>query len=380
MSSGGAAGTRPPHVDFMNKLASIVVVTLGFLGSLSAQDLHFADLGDCVLENESVIKNCQVGYRTFGALNADRSNAVLFPTWFSGRTEALAEYIGPRGMIDSSEHFVISVGAFGNGVSSSPSTSRTQQGDAFPEFTVGDMVTAQYRLLTEALHVRRLRAVVGISMGGMQAFQWVTAYPRFADRVVAIAGSPRLGAYDSLLWQAELNAIERALAAHSDSRRARAMAMSAAAELHELALRTPAAFNAANKPENVDALISQRSADLVLGMDPLDWASQVRAMLSHDVYRAFGGSLQPVAQLATGKLLVVVSKQDHMVTPGPALAFAEAANAETLVIEGDCGHLIFECDNGKVTAKVREFLAPDPTSAQPPSPQPAGNRVVDPSK
>ena len=86
-------------------------------------------------------------------------------------------------------------------------------------------------------------------------------------------------------------------------------------------------------------------------------------------------SEQRAAQVATGKLLVVVSSQDHMVTPGPALAFAQAANAETLIIEGDCGHLLFECDNGKVMAKVREFLAPEPTS-----PQPAGNRVVDPRK
>ena len=237
------------------------------------------------------------------------------------------------------------------------------------------MVKAQYRLLTEVLHIRRLRAVVGISMGGMQAFQWAAAYPRFVDRVVPIAGSPKLGAYDALLWQSELNAIERALATHPDSRRARAMAMSAAAELHELALRTPAAFNVANKAENVDALIRTKSADLVLSMDPLDWASQLRAMLSHDIYPPVGGSLQRAAQVATGKLLVVVSSQDHMVTPGPALAFAQAANAETLIIEGDCGHLLFECDNGKVMAKVREFLAPEPTS-----PQPAGNRVVDPRK
>lgn len=364
----------------MRKLASIVLLALGFLGDLRAQTLHFADLGDCVLENQSVIQNCQVEYRTFGSLNADRSNAVLFTSWFSGNTEGLKGHISPTGLLDSSEHFVIAVGAFGNGVSSSPSTSRIQPDDTFPRFTIRDMVTAQYRLLTEVLRVTRLRAVVGISMGGMQAFQWATAYPRFIDRVVAIAGSPRLGSYDRLLWQAELNAIERALTAHPDSRRGRAMAMSAAAELHELALRTPAAFNTTTKPENVDALIGKKSADLVLGMDPLDWASQLRAMIGHDIYHTFGGSLQRAAQFATGKLLVVVSKQDHMVTPGPALAFTEAAQAETLVIEGDCGHLLFECDDGEVTAKVREFLAPEPTSTQPPSTQPTGNRVVDPRK
>ena len=356
----------------MKMLASVVVLTLTIFGSLSGQALRFADLGDCQLENETVIKNCRVAYRTFGALNDDRSNVVLFPSWFSGTTEDLARFIGPRSMVDSSEHFVIAVGAFGNGVSSSPSNSPLQ-GGAFPEFTIGDMVTAQHRLLTEVLGIRHVRAVVGISMGGMQVFEWVTSYPRFMDQAVSIVGSPRLGAYDVLLWQAELNAIERALAAYSDARQARAAAMSAVAELHELALRTPEAFNAANQSAHVEAIIAKKSADLILRADPHDWASQLRAMMTHDISRGSGISMERIALPAKGKLLVIVAEQDHMVTPGSALEFAQAAQAETLVVDGDCGHLVFECDDGKVAAKVREFLARNRGSLQP-----AAQRVVDP--
>ena len=357
----------------MKKLASVVVLTLATFGPLSGQALRFADLGDCNLENESVIKNCRVAYRTFGALNADRSNVVLFPSWFSGTTEDLARFIGPRAMVDSSTHFVIAVGAFGNGVSSSPSNSLSQGGGAFPEFTIGDMVTAQHRLLTEVLGIRHVRAVVGISMGGMQVFQWLTSYPRFMDQAVSIVGSPRLGAYDVLLWQAELNAIERALAAYSDVRQARAAAMSAVAELHELALRTPGAFNAANQAAHVEVLIAKKSADLILRADPYDWASQLRAMMTHDISRASGGSMDRISLPVKGRLLVVVAEQDHMVTPGSALAFAQEAQAETLVVDGDCGHLVFECDDGKVAARVREFLAQNLGSLQP-----ADQRVVDP--
>ena len=357
----------------MKMLVSVVVLTLTIFGSLSGQALRFADLGDCQLENESVIKNCRVAYRTFGALNDDRSNVVLFPSWFSGTTEKLARFIGPRSMVDSSEHFVIAVGAFGNGVSSSPSNSPTQGGGAFPEFTIGDMVTAQHRLLTEVLGIRHVRAVVGISMGGMQAFEWLTSYPRFMDQAVSIVGSPKLGAYDVLLWQAELNAIERALAAYSDARKARAAAMSAVAELHELAIRTPEAFNAANQAEQVEALIAKKSADLILRADPHDWASQLRAMMTHDISHGSGISMERIALPVKGKLLVIVAEQDHMVTPGSALEFAQAAQAETLVIESDCGHLVFECEEGKVAAKVREFLAQNRGSLQP-----ADQRVVDP--
>ena len=357
----------------MKMLASVVVLTLTIFGSLSGQALRFADLGDCQLENDSVIKNCRVAYRTFGALNDDRSNVVLFPSWFSGTTEDLARFIGPRSMVDSSEHFVIAVGAFGNGVSSSPSNSPTQGGGAFPKFTIGDMVTTQHRLLTEVLGIRHVRAVVGISMGGMQAFEWLTSYPRFMDQAVSIVGSPKLGAYDVLLWQAELNAIERALAAYSDARKARAAAMSAVAELHELAIRTPEAFNAANQAEQVEALIAKKSADLILRADPLDWASQLRAMMTHDISHGSRISMDRIALPVKGKLLVIVAEQDHMVTPGSALEFAQAAQAETLVVDGDCGHLVFECDESKVAAKVREFLAQNRGSLQP-----ADQRVVDP--
>ena len=214
----------------------------------------------------------------------------------------------------------------------------------------------QHRLLGEVLGITRLRAVVGISMGGMQVFEWTVANPRFAEKAVSIVGSPRLDAYDLLLWRAELNAIERALAAHTNPRRARAAAMSAVAEMNELALRTPANVNRVFARDGIGTMLAKSSADLVLRNDPYDWAAQLRAMISHDVSRRFGRSLDRAVEQLAAKLLVIVSEDDHMVTPQAALAFAEASKAETLRIKGDCGHLIFECDGGQVAQRVRRFL------------------------
>src|SRR5512136_2305187 len=138
-------------------------------------ELLLADLGDFRLENGQVIKDCRLGYRTFGTLNKSRSNAILFPTWLAGTSEDLVTlgFIGPSKIADTSRYFVIAVDAFGNGVSSSPSTSSKQPGRSFPEFSMRDMVKAQHLLLTKHLHLKQLYAVIGISMGGMQAFQWV---------------------------------------------------------------------------------------------------------------------------------------------------------------------------------------------------------------
>jgi len=66
-----------------------------------AQELKFAELGDFRLESGEVIHDCRIGYRTFGKLNAEKSNAVLFPTWFTGNTAALQPLFGSGKLVDT---------------------------------------------------------------------------------------------------------------------------------------------------------------------------------------------------------------------------------------------------------------------------------------
>ena len=148
-------------------LFSIITILITTTVAQPQETQKYADLGDFPLENRQVICECRIGYRTFGTLNPEKSNAVLIPTWFSGTTKALEEYIGSGKMFDSTNFFIIAVDAFGNGVSSSPSNSTVQSGSEFPEFSIRDMVNAQYKLLTQELHLTKLYAVMGISMGGM---------------------------------------------------------------------------------------------------------------------------------------------------------------------------------------------------------------------
>src|SRR5687767_10979585 len=158
-----------------------------------------AALGTCPTQSGDTIPDCRIAYRTFGALNANRDNAVLIPTWFTGRSADWVPLLGSSGLVDSTKFYVIVVDALGNGASSSPSNTTLPAGSHFPAISIGDMVQTQYRLLTEHLRVARLHAVVGGSMGGMQAFEWGVAHPEFVDRLVAITGSPQLAAYDRIL-------------------------------------------------------------------------------------------------------------------------------------------------------------------------------------
>ena len=169
---------------------------------------QFAELGDLNLRGGGVIHDFRIGYRTLGKLNADRSNAILWPTWLGGRTEDLLPFVGPANVVDTGKYFVILVDSIGNGASSSPSNSKAQPLMKFPEYSIHDMVESEYRLATEVLHLSHLHAVIGMSMGGMQAFAWAVLYPDFIDLVIPMAGSPQSTSFDKLLWNTEIDAIE----------------------------------------------------------------------------------------------------------------------------------------------------------------------------
>ena len=156
----------------LRSLSSSTVLLLTALSNLIGQELKVANLGKCELVSGEVIRDCRLGYRTVGTVAPDSSNVVLFPTWLSGTSERILALLGPEGLIDTSEYLVVVVDAFGNGVSSSPSNSTAQSDSEFPRVAIRDMVRLQRRLLTEHLGVSHLKAVVGVSMGGMQAFEW----------------------------------------------------------------------------------------------------------------------------------------------------------------------------------------------------------------
>jgi homoserine O-acetyltransferase len=331
-------------VGFSFQLLSIAVL---------AQEEQFASLGDFKLGSGEVIRDCRVGYRTFGKLNRDKSNAVVFPTWASGTTEQLKSNIGPGKLIDSEKYFVIAIDALGNGVSSSPSNSRLQPRMSFPKFTLRDIVETQHELVTKILHLNHVRAVAGVSMGGMQTFQWMVAYPEFMDKAIPIVGSPRLASYDLLLWQAQIDAIMNDSGWNNGNyttNPSRVLQF----EFGELLLTTPDNYNRQVTREQLfDRLRNEESNP---GFDANDKIRQAQAMMALDVSKSFNGSMERAAGAVKASVFVIVARMDHVVTPGPALEFARLLDARTLVLEGDCGHLAPSCEWQKVNPAVAEFL------------------------
>src|SRR5260370_23750674 len=108
---------------------------------------QFAELGDLKLQGGAVIQDFRLGYRTLGKLNAQKSNAILWPTWLGGKSQDLLQFLGTGKVVDTSLYFVILVDAIGNAVSTSPSNSKLQPIMKFPTFTIRDMVETEHRLV-----------------------------------------------------------------------------------------------------------------------------------------------------------------------------------------------------------------------------------------
>lgn len=312
-----------------------------------------ASLGVCRLASGATLPDCRVAYRSYGRPNADRSNVVLVPTYFAGRSEDHAFMLGTY--VDTTRFQVIVADALADGHSSSPSTTPAASRAAFDALTIADMVEAHRRLLVEHLGVRRLRAVVGISMGGFQAFEWAVRHPGFADAVVSIVGTPRPTPSDRLLYQAIAGSAELA----SRSGAPAEAAWTQASRLEAWVMRTPAALD-----DSGSAWVARDVATLARAYREQRWslddyAAQMHAVARHDVAAPFGGDLTQAARAVRARLLVVHSPDDRMVSAAPSAEFARLAGAETLVVRSACGHALFWCDAERVGAAVRDFVARD---------------------
>jgi homoserine O-acetyltransferase len=339
-------------------LTTLVLLPLALLPlALHGQDLKTASIGDLQLENGQTIRDCKVAYRTFGTLNGQRSNAVLFPTWFSGTSKDLAGLIGPGKLLDSPGSFIITVDALGDGQSSSASNSPLQPRMNFPKFSIRDMVESQHRLLTQVLHISHLRAVMGISMGGMQTFQWITAYPGFMDRAIPIVGSTKLTSYDLLLWNSEEHAIETDPTWMQGNYKTIPRGMSVVADIHALALSSPDDWVAKTTPQEFPAKFAAIEESGGRTFDTNDWLRQLQAMIGHDVFRGYGESPQKAAGAVRAQVLVIVSRHDHMVNPHPALEFAKLIHAQVIELEGTCGHIATGCETAEFAPAITRFLA-----------------------
>jgi homoserine O-acetyltransferase len=161
------------------------------------------------LESGATLPSAHLRYATYGTLNRARDNAILLPSHYMADSHGYEWLIGPGKALDPARYFLIATELFGNGHSSSPSnTAEPLHGPRFPVTTIRDNVEATRRLLTERLGITHLRAIIGFSMGGQQAFQWAVSHPRFADRIVVTSATAKTWPHGIVRLEGQIAAIE----------------------------------------------------------------------------------------------------------------------------------------------------------------------------
>ncbi|MEO8740090.1 MAG: alpha/beta fold hydrolase [Casimicrobiaceae bacterium] len=286
-------------------------------------------LGDLRLESAEAIVDYRQSYVTHGQLNAERSNAILICASLSGTHHRLDFLIGPGKALDPATWFIIATDPIGNGLSTSPSNSSTQPEMRFPRFVLRDMVSAQHRLLTEHLAIDHLHAVIGASMGGMQALQWAVSHPAFIDTIVAMTPMAKSSPWAVLVTETARSCLladpawngERFTATPERGWRAYAGLMGA------LATRTPAALDFlrghANAHRWFEEIVTQQRA---VALDPHDYLYQSWAYAVHDVgtTAAFAGDTAAALASIRARTLVLAPSLD-LFNPVEAARVAAAA-------------------------------------------------------
>ncbi|UFH58699.1 homoserine O-acetyltransferase MetX [Sulfurovum mangrovi] len=158
------------------------------------------------LESGRILEPYEIAYETYGELNEERSNVILICHALSGSHHAAGLYEGDRkpgwwdGLIgdgkaiDTTKYFVICSNTIGSCFGSTGPMSDNYPSEEpyrlkFPVVTIKDMVRAQMHLLSNHLGIYHVRAIIGGSMGGMQALQFAVDYPNFADEIISLAAT-----------------------------------------------------------------------------------------------------------------------------------------------------------------------------------------------
>ncbi len=358
---------------------------------------QFVGIGAMTLERGGKLPSVRIAYETFGALNESRSNAVLVahaltgdshvaggpgpghPTagWWSG-------LVGPGKALDTDRWFVVAPNMLGGcqGTTGPASTAPdgSEWGARFPFVTIRDQVDA-HLALSDTLGIDRWAAVIGGSMGGMQALEWAIGYPERLERV-AILAAPALSTADQIAvnsLQLEAIRMDPAFAEgnyydgadgegpHRGLALARRMALLNYRSSTELNDRFERSWQSGLSPLGgggryaVESYLDFHGNKFTRRFDANSYLALAEAMNSHDIGRGRGGTAAALARV-TARALVLGIDSDRLFPIADQVVIA-AGLSTTLdgdrapqVISSQFGHDGFLIEDGSVGAQIARLL------------------------
>lgn len=148
-----------------------------------------------------VLSEVKIIYKTYGKLNSDKSNVILYPTSYGAQHSDIEWLIKPDSILDPSQYFIIIPNMFGNGLSTSPSNHPgCNLAESGCYFTHLDNIRAQKQLL-DYLEIDKLALVYGWSMGAQQAYHWGALEPERVEHIAAICGTAKTTDHNKIFLQ-----------------------------------------------------------------------------------------------------------------------------------------------------------------------------------
>jgi homoserine O-acetyltransferase len=349
------------------------------------------------LESGGRLEGVEIAYKTYGRLNADRTNAVLIchaltldqhvasPHPQSGKPGWWSRMVGPGRPLDPQRHFIICSNVIGGCMGSTgPSSNDPKTGKAygltFPVITIADMVRAQAMLL-DSLGIQTLFAVVGGSMGGMQVLQWAADYPDRLFSAICIASAARHTAQNIAFHEVG----RQAIMADPDWRGGDYLKLGVRPEKGLAVARMAAHITYLSEPAlqrkfgrelqrdgvswgfdadfQVESYLRHQGSAFVDRFDANAYLYITRAMDYFDLAASHGGVLAQAFQRAGRVRFCVLSFTSDWLYPTPeSRAITRALNAagaptSFVEIQSDKGHDAFLLDEPVMEEALKGFLA-----------------------
>lgn len=326
-----------------------IVLFLLVLGGIVSGQQQFYGVGDLKLSSGETLNDVKVGYRTFGRMNDDKSNVVAFLSWYAGSSEDMIASLGKNKLIDTTIYFTILVDALGNGVSTSPTN---YSKPVFPDITIADLVQSEYLLLTKHFGLQGIHALIGGSMGGMQVYEWMVAYPGFAKKYIPYVGTPVQSSGNQIVFESSLLTLQTI--------EKYGVPDSVANKIFDLNFylfaRTPSQIDTNFTPDEYKDLLAKFRGKTAQRFPAKNRIAQMKAMITHDITRNYGHSFEETAKVVRGEVFVIVSATDHLILPYQSIKFAKTLGCDLLILQNDCGHLAPGCDLKVVSNAIAGFL------------------------
>jgi homoserine O-acetyltransferase len=332
-----------------------------------------------LLNSGQSLPDIRVAYHTFGELNADKSNVVLICHPLTADSNPLnwwGAIVGPNKAIDTNRYFVLCSNVLGGcygttGPSSINPKTGTPYGLSFPIITIRDMVTVQ-RHLCDHLGIERIHMVIGGSMGGMQALEWVAQCPDRVHACVSIAAtsqvSPLAIAFDSVGRHAILNDLVTHTSGPS-SGLAIARQLGHITYLSEEALEAKFsrqlqdadAFQYHMAPEfQVESYLSYQGNKFVNRFDPYAYLYLTKAISYFDLAHHYG-SIEAALGPSHASFLIMAIRSDWLYTSKQSKTLVyelmkQNKHVSFVEIDSDYGHDTFLIDSDETRAVIHGFL------------------------